>query len=311
MGDASPLVSAVIPAYNAAAYVREAIKSVLRQSYAPIECLVVDDGSTDETAAIVAAYGDRVRVLPQENRGVSVARNRGAREAAGDLLAFLDADDRWLPERMERQMQVLQDRPEIEAVVCATEVVDRELEPVGVVRQDPSIDLHDLLLCRASVVSVSSNLLVRREAFEAVGGFDERLSTSADWAMTFRLLQRGRLASLEDTLVQYRVHGSNMSRTVEVFERDMLRAFDGLLGDPAAEPELRPLRRRAYANLHRMIAGSYFVERRFVPFARHAVRSVWLHPSTLPYFLAMPVRRLRRRLRREKRTLSSPLAGGK
>jgi len=292
---AIPSVSAIVPAYNAASFLHEALESVLAQTLPVAECLVVNDGSSDGTSAVAQEYGDSVRLIEQENRGVSAARNRGAAEARGELLAFLDADDRWLPERIERGVLALEARPDTEAVVCATRVVDRDLRPVGVIRQHPDLSSRDMLLCRASVVSASSNLLIRSSVFATLGGFDERLSTSADWALTFRLVERGRLIALPDSLVEYRRHDDNMSRNVERFERDMLTAFGTVLDDPEANQSLRRLRRRAYANLHRMIAGSYFVDGRFSAFARHAALSLREHPSTAPYFLGMPLRRLRRR----------------
>lgn len=294
-------VGAIIPAYNAEAYIRDAITSVLEQSHPDVECVVVDDGSTDGTSAAAAEFGERVRVVRQENRGVSAARNRGAQEARSELLAFLDADDRWLPSRVERGVAFLE-RHRVDAVVCATQVVDRSLRPLHVIRPDPEVTTRDMLLCRASVVSVSSNLLVTRDRYEAVGGFDERLSTSADWAMTFRLLERGPIGVVAEALVEYRLHDANMSSSVEAFEHDMLSAFDQVLCGPGADPKLTPLRRRAYANLHRTIAGSYFVDGRRGPFLRHAVRSVAGHPSTLPYFLGMPLRRMR--------ALTSPRGAG-
>jgi glycosyltransferase involved in cell wall biosynthesis len=306
--ESKPLVSAVIPAYQAAAYVRDAVESVLQQTYRPLECIVVDDGSTDATPQVADDFGDEVRLVRQENRGVSAARNRGVREARGEFLAFLDADDCWLPARIEQQMEVFERRPKLEAVVCATQVVDAGLKPHGTIRQDPAIRVEDLLLCRASVVSASSNLLVRRGALEAIGGWDEALSTSADWAMTFRLLQRGRLATIAEPLVQYRRHRGNMSLSVAAFERDMLAAFEGVLDGPNAERSLARLRRRAYANLHRMIAGSYFVDRQWGEFARNAARSIAFHPSTLPYFLGMPLRRFRRRTTQSGPQLTSPHA---
>src|SRR3954452_15003770 len=110
-----PLVSAIIPAHNAERFLAAAIDSVLAQTYQPIECIVVDDGSTDGTPAVARSYGDRIRLIPQEQRGVSAARNRGAAEARGELLAFLDADDRWLPERVERQARELEDITTFEA----------------------------------------------------------------------------------------------------------------------------------------------------------------------------------------------------
>jgi glycosyltransferase involved in cell wall biosynthesis len=284
-------VSVIIPAHNAEPYLRDAIESVLAQSYEVDECLVVDDGSSDRTAELAAGFGDPVRVLRQINRGVSTARNRGARQARGDLLAFLDADDRWLQARVERGVEAIKRQPEADAVICATRVVDRHLRALGVIRQDPALRPEDLLLCRGEMVSTSSNLLIRREVFEQLRGFDERLSTAADWALNYRLIERNKLVTLPEPLVEYRRHGSNMSANVDRFRGDMLVAFDGVFSRADAP---KSLRRRAYANLHRMIAGSYFVEGRRGRFLRHAARSVGGHPSTLPYFLALPLRRLRR-----------------
>jgi len=305
-----PLVSAVIPAYNAGKYLSDAIESVLAQTHPGVECIVVDDGSTDSTSAVAERYGDRVRLVRQANAGVSAARNRGASEGRGELLAFLDADDRWLPERVERQVEAFRSRPGVEAVVCATRVVNAELEPLGVLEQDPTVTPDDLLLCRAQVVSASSNLLIRRTAFEGFGGFDERLSTSADWALMFRLVAAGTLAVLSDPLVEYRVHGTNMSSNVARFEGDMLAAFDDIFDDPDTPSGLRGLRRRAYANLHRMIAGSYFVQRRYRSFGREAVRSIAAHPSTLSYFVALPLRRMRRLHSQETDPFTTLHAGG-
>jgi glycosyltransferase involved in cell wall biosynthesis len=287
-------VSAIIPAYNAQMYLRDAIDSVLSQTCPVLECVVVDDGSSDATADLAEDYGHPVRVVRQANAGVSVARNLGAREAAGEMLAFLDADDRWLPERLERQLEALRVHPNGEAIVCGTRVVDRELRVLGVHAQDPSVTPEDLLLCRARIVSVSSNLLITRGAFEAIGGFDERLSTSADWAFMFHLLERGRLVTLDDPLVDYRLHDSNMSGSVARFEHDMFEAFRGVFSEPHAPADRLRLRRRAYANLRRTIAGSYFVRHQFGQFAVHAARSIGEHPSTLGYFLRLPLRRLGR-----------------
>src|SRR5437868_98518 len=95
-----PLVSAILPVYNGSAFIRDAIESVLAQTHQPIECIVVDDGSTDDTADVARTYEPRVRVIQQPNQRVARARNHGASVAAGELLAFLDADDVWCPERV-------------------------------------------------------------------------------------------------------------------------------------------------------------------------------------------------------------------
>jgi glycosyltransferase involved in cell wall biosynthesis len=285
------MVSAIIPAFNAEAYVADAIESVLAQTYQPIECIVVDDGSSDRTAAVVQSFSPKVRLLQQQNAGPSEARNRGAAAARGEYLAFLDSDDRWLPERVQAQIAALRRMPAIAAVVCGTKVVDERLRPIGAIVQDPTLTADDLLLCRGVMVSTGSNLLIRGQYFEELGGFDTRLRGSEDWALTLSLVGRGQLTSIPDPLVEYRVHGSNTSASAERLERDMLQAYGQIFRDPSIPSEWRVLRRRAYANLHRMIAGAYFAERRPVQFAKHAIASIATHPSTLGYFLSTPLRR--------------------
>jgi glycosyltransferase involved in cell wall biosynthesis len=289
-------VSAVIPAFNSEHLLATAIDSVLAQTYAPTECIVVDDGSTDATADVARAYGPSVRLVQRENRGAAAARNTGAALAQGELLAFLDADDRWLPDRLLRQLQAM-DRLDVGAVMCATEVVDSDLRHLGVIRQSPRLTIDEILLCRSPLVSTGSNLLIRRDCFEAVGGFEETLPSKAgaeDWLMIFRLVERAKLETIPDVLVQYRVHGANMSATAGRLEVDMLEAFARIYSSDRLEPAVKRHRRRAYANLHRMLAGSYYVEGRFLKFGRHAAKSIAWHPSTLGYFLATPLRRCQR-----------------
>jgi glycosyltransferase involved in cell wall biosynthesis len=289
-------VSAVIPAFNEERFIATAIESVLSQTYPPVECIVVDDGSTDGTAEVARGFGSQVRLVQGESRGAAAARNRGADLAEGDMLAFLDADDRWLPERLERQVKELEAEPRAAAVMCAVEVVDSDQRPLGVIRPDPEPTIEELLQFRSELGSTGSNLLATRECYEAIGGFDETLPSKAgaeDWLMIFRLLERGALTTIPDVLVQYRVHGGNYSAGAARLEADILHAFNRIYSDPAVQPRVKRLRRRAYANLHRMLAGSYYVEGRYREFGRHVAKSIAWHPSTLSYFLATPVRRRR------------------
>ncbi len=121
-----PAVSVVIPAYNAAWCVRKAIDSVLAQDFRDFEVIVVNDGSTDDTAAVLAGYGDAIRVIDQPNGGMSSARNAGIRAARGEFIAFLDADDWWLPGKLGRQVELLRGRPDLGFCSCAARVEDLE-----------------------------------------------------------------------------------------------------------------------------------------------------------------------------------------
>ena len=127
----SPEVTVVIPSYNGVRYLGEAIESVLAQTHRSLETVVVDDGSVDETRALVARYGDRVRYLHQENRGLAAARNTGIRAARGTYLAFLDHDDRYLPEKIARQVAVFRERPPVGLVHTGWHFIDEHGRRVG------------------------------------------------------------------------------------------------------------------------------------------------------------------------------------
>jgi len=250
----------VIPVHNGAAYVADAIRSVLDQTRPPIECLVIDDGSTDATPGVVHEFGDQVTYVRQERTGVSTARNRGAQLARGTLVAFLDHDDVWLPPKLERQVDVL-DRRGTALALCAVDVIDRS----GAVRATKRLRArHDLLTGMlmfdgTETVSCSSAGLMRRSELLRIGGFDPALSVSADWDLLFRVLLAGPVSYVDEPLVRYRRHDTNMSRSISAMERDMRTAFAKAFADPRLPAPLRDRERRAYGRLYRMLAGSYAV----------------------------------------------------
>jgi len=186
------LVSVVIPAWNAARSLSRAIDSVLAQTWERREVIVVDDGSTDNSLALLAGYGEQLRVVSQANGGPSSARNRGLREARGQYVAFLDADDHWLPEKLERQVALLEARPDLGFCSTSTTVVDTRGEPV---RDWPCCNTAEPLLVtlfmHSSAVSGStSGVLVRRQLLLEAGGFDEHLRGFEDPDLWIRLAAR-------------------------------------------------------------------------------------------------------------------------
>jgi glycosyltransferase involved in cell wall biosynthesis len=206
-------ISVVIPAFNAERYLAAAIDSVFAQTLQPDEIIVVNDGSTDRTAAVLAAYGDRITVISQSNGGISVANNRGVAAASGSYLCFLDADDLWMANKLERQMDWVTRHPETEAVF-------------GHVRQFISEDLEDTdrgrLLCppdpQAGIMKIA--MLIRRTAFDRVGTFDEGLRNAdfVDWyarALDLRL----RTHMLPEVVALRRQHNANLG----VVARDVQR----------------------------------------------------------------------------------------
>jgi len=284
-------VSVIIPAFNAERFISDALDSVAAQTHPPVECIVVDDGSTDATPTVARGHPACTTCLSESNRGVSAARNRGAFKARGKLLAFLDADDTWLPQRLE-VMQTRLEAEEVEAVVCATITADESLRPESVLEMPSAISPERMLLGDVSLVSISSNLLISREGFTRLGGFDETLSTSADWQLLFRVVEQLKWAYEPTPLVVYRQHGDSMSKDVELMAREMLTIYGGIF--QAGDDRRLAIRRRALGVLHRTLAGSHFVSGNYRQFAAHAVKSIALHPRGAGYFAAAAVRQARR-----------------
>lgn len=210
--DKQPFVSVIIPTFNRGWILGEAVASVLNQDYAAFELIVVDDGSSDETAQILQRLPDRIRVLTQKNRGVSAARNRGVAAAAGDLIAFLDSDDLWLPGKLRFQVDFFRNNPQ--ALVCQTEEIwvrkgvrvnpgKRHRKPSGMIFR-PS--LH---LCLVS----PSAVMMRRRLFERVGLFDETLPACEDYDLWLRVSCRFPVHLIETPLIVKRGgHADQLSR---------------------------------------------------------------------------------------------------
>ena len=289
-------VSVVIPAYNHAAFLAGALRSVLEQRLRALEVVVVDDGSTDGTVEVLRAYENQIRVLRQPNRGVAAARNAGAAVASGTLLAFLDADDVWLPTKLERQAARIALDRELGLVHCGVQEIDGEgrLLRLRLDGMEGWISREMLLFRRGVILGGGSGAMVPRAVFECVGGFDEGLSTSADWDLYYRIAYRYRVGFVPEALVRYRVHGANMHRNVRTMAREMLAAYAKVFSDP--DPEVQRLRRLAYGRLHSMLAGSFFRAGQYIHFLRHALASVVRQPERVGYFAGYPLRALRRGL---------------
>ena len=287
-------VSVVIPTYNYGRFIKEAIDSVLKQSWPAIEVVVVDDGSTDETRSVVESFDGRVRYLKQENAGVCAARNRGVSESKGDLIAFLDADDMWEPAKVEKQLAKFDADPEIGLVHCGLREFDSETSETVSTRvegQEGSV-ADELLLWERPAVNVSgSSVMVRREVFDAVGGFDEQLKVGEDWDFCYRIARKYKIGFVREPLVNYRVHSAAAHNNVLEMERGMSLFYEKAFAE--GDEHVLSLRRRAMGNFHRVMAGSYFHAGDYRSFAKHAIKSIYRRPAGLGYFLKFPLRRLK------------------
>jgi glycosyltransferase involved in cell wall biosynthesis len=213
-GAEKPLVSVVTTTWNAADYLRETIESVLAQTYAPLEIIVVDDGSTDHTARVCASFGDRVRYIHQEkdSAGGSTAVVKAFAAARGKYLAPLDHDDRWLPEKIERQVAAAEASPQAGAVFTRFRIIDSGGRDRGVAEASgPSGDVFHALL--AGNRYCYSSALLRREASESIGGplpFEDGIGLG-DWDLWLRISRDYHVIMLEDVLTEYRVHDRSYS----------------------------------------------------------------------------------------------------
>lgn len=262
---ANMLVSAIIPTYNRARTIERAVNSVLGQSWQPIEVIVVDDGSTDQTTDILARYGDRIRLIRQKNEGPSAARNAGIKAARGQIISFLDSDDSWLPDKVERQVKLLQ-ATESQGVACC--VCNARMEFLSGTRYSfATASLHprheegiwsnpaEILITR--FLFFNQVVAVRRTALEETGYF--RPGIMEDYDLALRLSLVGPWAFIADPLVVwYEQKGDNLSRTHsprEITERALKILQDirssprwgSLLPERLLRQRIRELRRQILA----------------------------------------------------------------
>lgn len=214
-------VSVVVTNYNYGRYLAGCLDSILNQSYPRFEIVLVDDGSTDDSDQVVARYRDepRLRTFRQPNGGQARAKNAGIRQARGEFIAFLDADDRWLPEKLEKQVRLFAD-PQVGVTFTRARFIDADGHPL------PADAPGRYLTPRAGAVTSYlfldnfvpfSSSMVRRACLERFGGFDESLSMGIDWDLWLRLSTGCRFAFVDEPLLDYRVgHAGQMSKKREV-----------------------------------------------------------------------------------------------
>lgn len=284
-----PIVSVVIPAYNAERTLADTVESVLAQTLDDVETLIVNDGSTDGTAALANRFGGPVRCLSTANGGVSTARNVGIGAARGRYVAFLDADDQWETQKLQRQVELLEADPDIGVAYTGIRRVDDEQQTVGSVPAVAFPDLCRALLLYSGVVNISSSV-VRRSLAPM---FDPRFSQCADWDFFLRLSLVTRFVAISDLLVRYRTSPGRMSSDVGLLERDTFAVLDSFFAGPLAD-DYRPLQRRVYSNHRMILSGSYLHAGNTAATLRSLVAGLALYPPNGGRALGAPLRWLRR-----------------
>lgn len=298
-----PLVSVIIPAYNAAAYLPRALESVLAQTYKNYEILVVDDGSTDATAEIVKRF-PTVRLLSQPHSGAGAARNRGIEAARGSIVAFLDADDLWMPPKLEKQVAFLQHHPHIGMVICEHILVEED----GRERtSDKSVlfkgDTVRNIFLHSDVATPT--VIVRKQVFDKIGLFEEALLCAEDENLWMRIGIAYPIGLVPEPLVKVTIHPSSTSRQKGMIQsavREHLRLLP--LKYPTLAAHLGPLVHTKRARLHfacgleslanndlRVAKGNFAIAMKNKPCTRYAL--YWL-ACWLPFPLFSIARRVRR-----------------
>lgn len=285
MLEVKPLVSVVVPAYNPGGYLAEALQSVVAQDFLNWECFVVDDGSTEDLTW-VGRFDPRIRLIRQSNRGVSAARNAGIAASTGQYVAFLDADDRWLPTKLSQQVTCLDGLPSAVLSYTGASYIDRS----GTITAEYPYTRHlsgyrDLL--QENCIGTGS-VLARRAAIMQAGGFDVALHSAEDYDLWLRMSLLGRFVFVEGRLAQYRRHGANASGNALGMARGVDKVFvthealAHLRQDRGLEQAIRRSRRMARdgwgADAYEQ-ARAALAERDFACFARRWVDALRLNPT--------------------------------
>lgn len=247
-----PLISVVIPVYNGEKTIQETIESVTNQTFRDFELIVIDDGSQDSTLNIVKRIPDsRLKVFSFPNAGLAASRNRGIKLACGDYISFIDADDLWTPDKLEAQLQALQTHPQAAVAYSWTDCID---ESGQFSRRGNHITIQGNVyaqLLLTDFIENGSNLLIRSQAFEMVGYFDESLPAAEDWDMWLRLAANYEFVVVPSPQVLYRLSATSMSANVVRQEAACLRVIEQAFAQ--APDSLQQLKKPSLANLYKYL----------------------------------------------------------
>jgi glycosyltransferase involved in cell wall biosynthesis len=252
----SPVVSVIIPTYNRARFVGQAIQSVLDQTFQDFELIVVDDGSTDNTRTVVEEFTDpRIRYIHQENMGISGTRNTGIRNARARYIAFLDSDDIWLPRLLESQVAILNSNPDLDWVYARARAISANGVPRGGILGEapryPGEPFRSILY--QDFVGTPITVVVRKRCLDRAGLFDETFHTSVDWELWLRMSRECRFQFVDKILACLRSHSTRTTKarpdTLDRWSADRVRALDKVYAEdnlPAAIERMKPI---AYRNV--------------------------------------------------------------
>lgn len=252
----SPLVSVVIPTHNRASVVTRAVCSVLSQTYKNLEIIVIDDGSNDETVKVLSIFSD-LRILTQENKGVSAARNTGIANSSGELIAFLDSDDEWLPEKIEKQVSLYDSKNK--HFICHTnEIWMRNGKAVNQkkIHQKQGGYFFDRAVERC-LISPSA-VILSRKLLDNVGRFDEEFEAAEDYDLWLRITSRYEVDFIDEPLIiKHAGEPNQLSFTIPAIDRFRVKALEKIVGLDKLRQEYRSVALKALINKSDILSKGY------------------------------------------------------
>jgi glycosyltransferase involved in cell wall biosynthesis len=307
-----PKVSVIIPAYNSGPYLDEAVQSVIAQTFTDWECIVIDDGSTEDLTR-VENMDPRVRLLRQPNRGTQAARNNGILHSTGEFIAFLDHDDLWLPSKLEKQIAAMRGSSELAFCHTGFDVVDGGGNRTGAGWASAHDSYADMM--RDPGGWCFSSVLVCRSALSATGLMDEYLMHTGDWDMMLKVAKHGKQAFIPDVLCRYRIHSNNTSRNYSMMCREALNVMEKhalaaeYRRDPAVLDAIKIGRERQLENFGCQAyaaARANIREKNWRGFRQNILLALKWNPGfALGSLAKYPLQKLRRRSRNDHSSLTN------
>jgi len=278
-------ISVVIPTYNRVKYLKQALDSVLGQTFKDFDIIVVDDNSTDGTKELVASYGGNVRYIPQENRERGAARNNGIRNSDSEYIAFLDSDDMWLPDHLEVCLKALRRDPEAGLSFSGSYIVDEEgkiISKLGLRPFNGYVSKYIIAEYSSGGCNASS-CLIRKKVFDKAGYFseDRALSGSEDWEMWARISSCTKFIWAGKYSAKIRFHTQKSSIDAGRMAKSMKMALDLLYGNPDIRRKIGGLRDKAYSSLYVVTAINYYAAGDMKTARHYLKEAVKIRPASL------------------------------